>query len=320
MFIYLFVFFISIISTVCAEHNLRLHRRGAFYFFSVIAILVPAMLAGFRDKGIGTDTLYYVDNVWHDAQYIHSWKDFIKSYLWYNVNDIEFVYLLLNYLTSFIGTQVNWIYFTTNLIVVGLVYGLAYDNRKQTSMWLIMTLFFFLFYNTTLNMVRQSIALAMCAYSYKYLEQKKWLPLLIWLILIIYTHNTGFFYLAVVVVRFIFQIPNKLLSRFLQASYLLSITILLVFLDDILALSIAWGMLPERYIAYSTLENNNGTMIIKSLLITHVIFYLTLIISKNEYKKTSLIIDELSCYSYLKLTGIILFLSSLTFFDFLMYM
>ena len=59
--------------------------------FSAVAILTPALLAGFRDSGIGTDTEIYVDDIWNQFKHINSWGQFYKYYSDKDFDDIEFV-------------------------------------------------------------------------------------------------------------------------------------------------------------------------------------------------------------------------------------
>lgn len=196
--IYLFVFFISVLFTYLAQKSVS--QKLFFYLFSIIAILFPSLLAGFRNSGIGTDTLVYVDKIWYNMLHINSFIEFINAY--YNGifdESSEFIYLLINWGTSKLGNDVQWIYFTTNLCVILPIYCAIYDHRKKGPMWLSMTIFLLLYYNSSLNLVRQSIALALCVYSYKYLEQGQWFKALIGSVIIMNTHNTGIFYIFIII-------------------------------------------------------------------------------------------------------------------------
>ena len=69
---YLFVFAISIFSTYLAQLCYNRNNKFLFVLFSAVAILTPALLAGFRDSGIGTDTEIYVDDIWNQFKHINS--------------------------------------------------------------------------------------------------------------------------------------------------------------------------------------------------------------------------------------------------------
>ena len=199
MVVYLFVFYLTSLFTYIAQRNIK--KSGIFYFFSLLAILFPALLAGFRNPGIGTDTLVYVDYIWDKILFVPQWNDFMFSYKNGNFADIEFIYLLLNWLTSHVISDVNGIYFVANAITMYFVYRTAYDNRDRCDMWLSMALFLLLYYNASLNMVRQSIALSICMYAYKYIEREQWLKVGIWGILIILTHiftNCNYFVKSII--------------------------------------------------------------------------------------------------------------------------
>lgn len=129
--IYIIVFLFTTFFTYVAQRTVT--QKVFFYFFSALAVLSPAMLAGFRDSGIGTDTLIYVDHVWTKVLLVPAWDDFMYSYSNKDFQDIEFFYLLLNWLVSQISTDVHSIYFAANLVVIYFVYRAAYDKRTKRS-------------------------------------------------------------------------------------------------------------------------------------------------------------------------------------------
>lgn len=307
MIIYLAVFLISIYSTWIAEKSIK--QKPIFFFFSCIAILTPTILAGCRDSGIGTDTLIYVDEYWYRIVNTRGWDDFIKSYNQEVFDSIEPVYLFINWIASLFGNEVQWAYFMTNLSVILPIYCATYDNRKKAPMWLSMTIFLFLYYNASLNLVRQSIALAFCIYSYKYLEQKKWIRLSIWCVIIINAHNTGIFYILFVFIHIVWNVIKK---GKLRTSLLIllstALPVLLTFFNYIILIAVAIGTLPSKYLMYISEEDEENVG--KSLALIYAIIFLTILLcrrySSNITKK-----EFISYVLYNKLFGLILFCASL---------
>ena len=309
MIIYITTFIISIFATYCAEKSTK--QKFFFYFFSCIAILAPTLLAGFRDSGIGTDTQIYVDKIWYNIIYINSIDEFINIYNDDSFESVEFFYLLINWITSWFGKDLNLIYFTTNFSVVFPIYCTFVHNRKKAPMWLSMTIFLFSFYNLSLNLVRQSIALAFCIYSYKYLEEQKWFKLIIWSFIIINTHNTGIFYVLFICLHIIwYNINNSKLRKSLLLFYSLIIPLSMLFLNYIILAAIVVGVLPFRY-AYYVTDQNYGVIGKSMLFIANVIFNILIYIKLYYHKYSFLGKKTINYYCFNSLNGIIFTCSSL---------
>lgn len=302
---YLFVFAISIFSTYLAQLCYNRNNKFLFVLFSAVAILTPALLAGFRDSGIGTDTKVYVDDIWNQFKHINSWGQFYKYYIDEDFDDIEFVYLVLNYIASLFGRDVGLIYFLSNFVVVLLIYLAAFDNRERVSMWFIMFVFLFGYYNQSLNLVRQSIALAMGVYFFKYLENKQWIKLIISLIIIKYTHNTGIFYIGFVGAYLLAVGKYKLKPLILLITLFCSVFIFLYF-DFIVGFFVLSGILPQKFLYYlSGDEVDYTSLFIFHFIISMILLTIYIYNSKSDQK------EELLSYAFLNLLGSILILTSL---------
>lgn len=307
---YLFVFAISIFSTYLAQICYNRNNKFLFVLFSAAAILTPALLAGFRDSGIGTDTEIYVDDIWNQFKHINSWGQFYKYYKNEEFQDIEFVYLALNYIVSQFGENLGYIYFASNFVVVFFVYLTAFDNRNKASMWLIMTLFLFMYYNSSLNLVRQSIALVFCLYSFKYFERRQWIKAIIWTIIILQSHNTGVFYLLLIGIYFLFQIKNKYIRNILLVINVFAIAVLFSVSDLFLVLLVSNGILPSKFLYYLASESDSDELT-KSILINYIYFAGVLFFTYTKYHKRDQPKKELIFYSYSKIIGAVLFMTSL---------
>lgn len=306
MFPYLFVFIVSIFSTYLAEKFIKGKSKILFLFFSVIAVLFPSLLAGFRDVGIGTDTLVYVESVWKQVVPMNSLHDLIRSYNQERF-DVEFIYLLINYVASRFGHGIFNIFFLTNFIVILFIYLSAYDNRKRAPMWLIMFMFLFGFYNLSLNLVRQFIAVAISVYCVKYIEQKSWWKILLSLILLKFTHSTAIFYVVFVGIYLLSLLQYKL-KPLILITISIGASVFFLFLDYILLFAVASGLLPAKYAAY---ESGDAILSIWSLVLYNVLLLLILVFSYVFYRRNKQIKTQLMAYSYSKFYGIIILLTAL---------
>lgn len=145
-------------------------------FFYALSIILPALLAGLRDLTIGADTGGYPIEIFDIACSSHSLSDCI-----YEVGFFVFChdvgYIFLAYLISAFTKDSFFFFFITNLIVNWGVFFFLYKakSRFQFSLWLGWLSYLFIFYNRTLNLSRQSIAIAIVLISITYLWDKKYI-------------------------------------------------------------------------------------------------------------------------------------------------
>lgn len=302
---YLFVFFFSILFTFLAQVvEKRNNGKALFYVFSAVAVLLPALLAGFRDSGVGTDTKIYVDNVWSQIRRVRDFSDFLHKYGAGHFKDIEFIYLLLNYVASWFGRSVGLIYFLANFVVVLLIYITAYQNRNRVAMWLVMFIFLFGYYNQSLNLVRQTIALAIGVYSFQYLENKKWIKFIIALIFIRLAHNTGIFYLGFAGAYWI-AVRNYRSKSLVLILTLLSSIFLFIYFDIIIGFLVVSGILPVKFLYYMSGDTIDYTSQFIYHFLLGVILFVIYFMHRNSEEK-----DNLLSYSYVNLLGAILILTA----------
>jgi hypothetical protein len=302
--IYFIVFTISIFITYLAEYSIRRKSRFSFYLFSIIAIVIPSTLAGVRDTGIGTDTTVYVDIVFDRIIRVNSLEELYYVYSSKSLTGvhIEFIYLLLNYLVSLFGDNVNWVYFFANLITCTFFYMAAYDNRKKASMWLVMTFFFFLFYNQSYNLVRQSLALSMTIYAFKYIEAKKWIKIVIWSIIILNTHATGLGFILLFAIHYICNLKSKGIRVFLTTIFFVGMISIYFLFSELLLFLISMGVIQDKFLAYFPLKGDSA--ISASIIIMYLLFVVLLLVVKLWIIKND---KNLWYYIYNKIIGILLF-------------
>ncbi len=178
MMIYLTGFAISLLLLWAAEKTPE--HSATYNAFIVTAILLPVVIAGVRGETVGTDVTVYVKQLTDAAiqsdtfgeYYQTGWvnKDFYGGYAY--TNDYEPGFILLVYITAKVFRHLSAVLFAIQLFITLFVYrGLAY-YRDRLPVWLGMAVFYFMNYNTSLNMMRQWMAMAVLFCGIYYINKK----------------------------------------------------------------------------------------------------------------------------------------------------
>ena len=164
--IYIYTFFVSVFFAYLAE---RSKDRDMVVLYSVLSILLPAILGGLRDYGVGTDTKTYGRPDALQALRSPNLIHFIMN------NRCELGYKILVYFIMQIFGHENWCYFFEQLITVSCIYVGAWKHRKILSVPFIMLIFYFMHYNVSYNAIRQLMAEAVIFMGVSYLEKRQYI-------------------------------------------------------------------------------------------------------------------------------------------------
>ena len=255
MFIYLSVFILSILfARLCDGSEKWIYRL----FFAALAVLTPALLAGLRDYGVGHDTTIYVDDTYRE---ILEYKDLgLLTFLRAAV-DGEFTqepfYCFLNYIGLQLGPEVNYVYFVVSLVTIALVFNAIYLYREKASMPLMMFAFLFLFFNISLNTIRQTVAISLALNVYLYLERKQWITSAVFLVLMLLSHTTSVVFLLFLL---LYVAVQKKAGMKVLVGMALVVPIILMMLDDLILLAISLNIVPMRFAVYMSDEAETAVM------------------------------------------------------------
>jgi hypothetical protein len=135
-------------------------------FSGIIVILLPALLAGFRNSEVGTDTNYSVFVASQQLMGIDSLKSFIalihSSSLFLRF-DIGYSFLLL-FLTKLFGNP-QIILFILSFLTGLFVYLSLSKMRNECSQFIGEMVYLFTMYNASYNIIRQSLAMTIGLFS-----------------------------------------------------------------------------------------------------------------------------------------------------------
>ena len=198
MFLYLICITVSCFLIWLGESNRKYFITSKMIF--LLALLIPAVLAGLRDVSVGIDSALYGHPVFYDALSSPSvagmdprWDEWIEK-----------GYLGLNFLFSRYVDDVAWVYIFISLVQGIFILMALYSWRDKMPLWLGMFFYYCFFWLASLNSMRQYMAfpIAFFAFSYFCIHRKK----------------TLYFFLIVVFASFFHK--SALLIIFLYAIYL----------------------------------------------------------------------------------------------------
>lgn len=285
--IYLVTFFSSFLFLRLSEMKLKNCTKSVKLIFVIIGLLLPTLLAAARDIDVGTDVRVYGYNVFSVATKSAHFSDMDYLGKWYQ---IEFGYRGINFVISRFTDNIFWVLGTIELFILVLVYqALKYYREKICAEFSIswgMLIFYFLFYNETLNLLRQSMAIAVVLFAFRYIHQRKMIRYCIWVIVAIQFHITAV--IALVLYPLYYWIVLKEKKRLL---YGISIGCMAggVILPYLIKIVIQTGILGEKFNRYLSIGES-------TLSITQLIIRIPFILSLMYLEKKKRIEEKTTNY------------------------
>lgn len=156
----------------------RRKEKTSIGFWGWIAILIPSLLAAFREIGVGSDTLGYGSEMFYAALRCSTLSNYFNSANPF-VSGAEPGFRVLVYLVSRISSEIAVQFFVIEFIIVFFIYKALLNYRLKNNTYIGMLLYFTLFLGFSLNLMRQSIAMAVIFWALKYLYEKKYLTFIL---------------------------------------------------------------------------------------------------------------------------------------------
>ena len=242
--IYICTFSISIF-LVWISDSFKYKNKKLSVFFSVLAVVIVAFLAGVRDYSIGTDTSGYANLIFNYAKASPNIVDFYsRASIWG-----EGGYLLLNYVVARFTSDPHIYYFILGFIMYGLtLWSLWRYSKLGFSVTLAWACYLFLFYGDTLNAMRQMLACSIAFFAFTYFLDKKYIKYVLLMLLAISCHRSALLSFAPAAVYFILQRRDKKSVKFF---IVIGVCIFAFFYEYIAQALMNIGLLPvERYSKY----------------------------------------------------------------------
>jgi len=274
---YLLAFLVVSALAFIADKIYEKHKKLSI-FIAVISVVALAVFAGVRDYSVGADVTVY--GMQRFAREVSSTTFFGKLDTY---SHIEYGYSFVNFLVSRISSNYHLFLFMHQLILSSIVYYLAFREKKKhdTKIYLTVLTYLFLWFNTSLNILRQSIAIFIQLCAFELIEKKEYNKYILVSIFAGLFHTSAFAFVIVPLLdKFFGKKHNTAKTTF---SVLL---ILLLFFSLEPLFSLAKTIFPgfERYDKYIGSGETNLTA---RYLIYKLIMCGTLLVFDNLKEKTS---------------------------------
>ena len=234
----------------------RVKNKHVVILCSIISILIPAIVGGIRQIGVGTDTKVYGYPDAMAAYTSQSFAEFMAS----GRGMKELGYQILCYATMKTLGHVNWCFFFYQLITVGCFYVGAYKHRKVASLPLTMLCFFGLFYYSSFNIIRQSMAASILFMGINNLEEKKYRRFMAYMIAAFMFHSSSVAIFVLILLPYFIIAQRSYLKYFILASFILSIIFIRPIATAAMQLTSKLEIVPDRYFMYTDISNEYGLM------------------------------------------------------------
>lgn len=266
----------------CTSQHLK--RNVCYPIFMIVSMLFPIVTAGIR-YNVGVDFNSYVD-IYYTT---------INSSILENIKTGELGYVFLNRASENIFNSPQGVFLFSSIITICFLYAAIHDHDNKISFSLALFLYYTKFFPFSLNVMRQSIAMSIIFYSYKYIVNRNFKRFLKFVIIAALFHTS-----AIIVIPFYF-INGKKIKRSLFIKIIsVFCCSLVVFNIDIILEKMGKFNVISKYSIYSEMVNKSNISI-SSLLSQIIIIFLVIIFFERLIKKD----ERIELYFWLYIFGFI---------------
>lgn len=192
MVVYIGGFFISTSLLLLSEKIVKKEK----WIFVFIALLIPCCIAGLRADTIGTDVKVYLSRITNAAINSESFKEYLETnwyYIWRDVyvSDYEIGFVILVYGIGKLFRSLLAVQLAVQAFTIFPMYLALKQLENKYPLWLGMLTYYLIFFNTTLNLMRQSIAMAFLFLGFTYLINDKNKKFVLCLLIAVMFHTSS---------------------------------------------------------------------------------------------------------------------------------
>ena len=295
MVIYLLIIFISVLFVYLAEVSYK--NRGLFFIFSAMALLIISVFAGCRDLTVGYDVLFYEYEIYQSAHLSKSFVDLLNSDA-----TTEPVFLAINYIGVLVYDDIHFVLGLISFITSLFAYLACVKLKRYAPLWLLFTGYLLINYASSMNIMRQNVAVSIFFYAYTVLKDYGlgWRFYLM-AVLALLSHNTAIF--PVLILFFFHHIPRLSYKayKFFILCMVFFMAVTYYYIDYVLLYLTAFTQ--KDYTIYGDVSATDSTWATFIIPYTYIIFVLLLagvcvwkrkngqfpLFEWNEYKCTILV-------------------------------
>lgn len=212
MTIYLIIFAISVILFFFSEKV----KVGFFERILVLlGLIAPSLLAGMRSLYVGTDVLTYVYPLFHIAESSSSYLQYLNmpalnGGILQTVSSYEYGYTFLTYVVAKLTGSFQFLQFFIEFFILSFIYlGIRRLKIDNMPIWFCMLTYYLLFFNNSLNIVRQWMAMSILLYGFKYIKEQKLTKFIITILFAYLFHSTAIIGLLLYLLYWIIKVSSK---------------------------------------------------------------------------------------------------------------
>lgn len=230
MVVYLLGFIASTLLIYYAQDK----DKKRFWIFSALALLIPCLIAALRAETVGTDVQVYLKPMAESAMAAPGFKAFFADFWfdkWRNlfVADYELGFSLLVFTVARITRWLPAVLFVVQAFTIIPFYVALARNRKTMPLWLGMVVYFCFSYNTSLNLMRQWIAVAFLLLAFQMLLEKRPFGVTLFTIIACFFHYSAIISVAIYLIYFYILLHRKVtlkIKKFEMSGYTLAVCVL----------------------------------------------------------------------------------------------
>ena len=273
----LFYIVLFIISALMITKVGSWYRKGEYkdnktkiIILTTIGLGIPIIIAALRYE-VGSDYESYINIYQNRMNYTlvealtNNWEILFSIVVKIAnlLNDYQFMFAIISFLSVII------------------LYATIYNYKEKLSLGFMFFLYLFLYFTTSFNIVRQTLAVVIVAYSYKFIINRQLKKFIVTVLIASLFHTTALFFLPFYLV---FD-KNKTKRKIVKCIYLI-ITLLIVFNYSFIINLLSKVSTFEKFELYSTeIDSNNLDFILNVIIVSIILLFRKLLIkydSRNE--------------------------------------
>ena len=135
-------------------------KKSLAIFCGALSIIIPSFFAGYRGLNVGVDIKTYAYNIYSIASESTDILSCLTKTSNYGLERVETGYVVMAFIATRLINDIKFFLFITEFMIILPIFSVAIILRKRISPTAIMATFLFVFYISTFNIMRQSIAAA----------------------------------------------------------------------------------------------------------------------------------------------------------------
>ncbi len=294
---YIGCFLVTCLLIASSEKSRKQNHKRAAFCLGLFAVVILSTMAGIRSYQVGTDIRFYILPGYYQA------KSYLGNFFTYLKNDkyqLELMYLILEYISASIFQSPHFVMFILSLITNLFVYAGIVNMYQKISMPLAWAVFCFVYFNVSLNLMRQSVSVAIIFYLFSYGERLNLKKVITLVLLATIFHISGLIGFFLYVVYSLIGQRNRLSgTKWVMFIICLSLPVVILYMIQILSM---FGFFSGKYLIYI---GNQGEIALGNIIfrfmgfLSFFIYYL----SCRKYKHN---IDQLTFLMYVGIINILL--------------